>query len=79
MRFQHPESMAWNPSPEVQDCREIAQRRGFKQVIVIGIKPEQGTFSVVSYGETRALCNNASRAASQIHELISNGTIAPEL
>lgn len=71
--------MAWNPSPEVQDCREIARRLGYKQVIVIGIKPEQGTFSVVSYGETKALCDNASTVASQIHEMIANGTLAPEL
>lgn len=71
--------MAWNPSPEVQDCRDIAKRRGYAQVIVIGIKPDDGTFAITSYGETRRLCDAAGKIAGQIHKMIARGIIAPDL
>jgi hypothetical protein len=47
--------MAWNPAPEVADCREIARRWGKEQVIIIGIDGN-GRFQLATYGETQRLC-----------------------
>lgn len=50
--------MAWNPSPEVADCKTIAQRWGKEQIIIIGIDSE-GTMKMATYGETKELCKCA--------------------
>lgn len=49
--------MAWNPSPKVADCREIARKwgNGIEQVIIIGIDGEGQTVTA-TYGRTPALC-----------------------
>lgn len=53
--------MAWNPSPRVADCRDIARKwGGKKQVIVIAFE-SSGAFEMATYGETRALCDEAAR------------------
>ena len=67
--------MAFNPSPEVADCRDIARRRGWKQVIVVGIDPVSGRFGTFSYGETKALCDDAKRMNIKIHTLIQDGLL----
>jgi hypothetical protein len=49
--------MAWNPSPKVADCREIARKwgNGIEQVIIIGIDGEGRTVTA-TYGCTPQLC-----------------------
>lgn len=54
--------MAWNPSPKVADCREIARKWGKKhQVIILALDRDAGTVEMATYGETKALCNDARR------------------
>ena len=54
--------MAWNPSPKVADCREIARKWGHKhQVIILAIDRNKGTLQLATYGETKALCADAKR------------------
>ncbi len=46
-------TMAWNPSPKVADCREIARKWGGKhQVIVLAIDCAAGTLEMATYGHT---------------------------
>lgn len=49
--------MAWNPSPKVADCREIARKwgNGIEQVIIIGIDGDGRTVTA-TYGRTPQLC-----------------------
>ena len=49
--------MAWNPSPKVADCREIARKWGHRQVIVIALSADDEKIEMVTYGETKALCS----------------------
>ncbi|MDE2099459.1 MAG: hypothetical protein KGL39_19565 [Patescibacteria group bacterium] len=55
------------------DCREIARRRGWKQVVTVGIDPASGKFQVASYGETKALCDEAGQIARVIHAMVEAG------
>ena len=52
--------MAWNPSPRVADCREIARKWGcgIEQVIIIAIDGDGRTITA-TYGRTLQLCNCA--------------------
>lgn len=54
--------MAWNPSPKVADCREIARKWSgvqpsdqIEQVIIIAIKGDASTITA-TYGSTPAMC-----------------------
>jgi hypothetical protein len=47
--------MAWNPSPKVADCREIARKWGVEQVIIFGIDKDGG-LAMATYGATMILC-----------------------
>ena len=52
--------MAWNPSPKVADCRDIATKWGGKdQIIVLALDHNSGTLEVVTYGRTKELCSEA--------------------
>ena len=66
--------MAWNPT-QVADCREIARKWGYDQIIVLAINSKTGTFETVSYGETRALCDAARSINDQIHNKVADGDI----
>ena len=50
--------MAFNPSPKVADCREIARKWDCIQTIVIGITAS-GKMSMATYGATKELCAEA--------------------
>ena len=71
--------MAFNPSPEVADCRDVAKRRGYTQVIQLGIIPAKGgigcRYMLASYGETTALCADAKEMLMRIEALIQKGEI----
>jgi len=47
--------MAWNPSPKIADCREIARKWNKEQVIVITLDGE-GRMEMATFGETPRLC-----------------------
>ena len=60
--------MAWNPSPKVADCREIARKWGHKQVIVIALNQDDGKIEMATYGETVALCSDAKRLGDAAYD-----------
>lgn len=62
--------MAWNPSPKVADCREIARKWGMNQLVIVGINTESGTYEIASYGETKSLCADAKRLNERIEKVI---------
>jgi hypothetical protein len=66
--------MAWNPSPEVADCREIARKWGCVQVVVVAVYPA-GQYRTVSYGSTRKQCDAANVTRKEIHDMIDNEVI----
>ena len=66
--------MAWNPSPKVADCREIARKWGKQQVIIIAVDYKTGTLEYASYGETMTLCADAKQLADLAYEAIANRT-----
>ena len=47
--------MAWNPSPKVADCREIARKWGKEQVIILALDGD-GRLGMATYGHTPQLC-----------------------
>ena len=51
--------MAWNPSPKVADCRTIARKWGYPEVIIIALDEITGQVEMATYGETRKLCASA--------------------
>ena len=62
--------MAWNPSPKVADCREIARKWGNQsQVIVISIDDE-GRTVMATYGRTSQLCACAQILGNVAHKAI---------
>lgn len=67
--------MAWNPSPEIADLRELARKWGAQRIIVLSL-PGDGTFSVHSFGETRRLCQSAKQINDAIFKLVESGQIS---
>ena len=69
--------MAWNPSPHVADCREIAKKWGHKQVIIIAMNADKGLIEMATYGETKALCDETLQlgdaAYDAVKEAYANG------
>jgi hypothetical protein len=62
--------MAWNPSPKVADCRDIARKWGVQQVIIIAVNRNNDTAEYASYGETRALCDETKQMADVAYEAL---------
>lgn len=62
--------MAFNPSPKVADCRDIARKWRKEAVIILGVNVTQGTLEYASYGETKDLCSEAKRLADEAHDAI---------
>lgn len=60
--------MAWNPSPKVADCRDIARKWKKHQVIILAVDIHAGTTEYASYGETRKLCDEAKNLADAAFE-----------
>lgn len=71
--------MAWNPSPDVADCRDIARKWKCDQVVVLAVHSKIGQCKVVSYGETRALCAAAKRVNDHLCKEIQQGLIEFEV
>jgi len=64
--------MAWNPSPKVADCREIARKWGHKQVIIIALNAETGQMEMATYGETKALCDQTLQLGDAAYEAVKH-------
>ncbi len=61
--------MAWNPSPKVADCREIAKKWKSRQVVIVSVSESRTglQLEVVTYGETRALCDQAKGIGDAVY------------
>lgn len=65
--------MPYNPdSPKVKAAKEIAEKFGFDQVIVIGIDDSDGIISGVSYGTTKQKCNEAKSKMDAAYDAVRN-------
>ncbi len=62
--------MAWNPSPKVADCRDIARKWNKQQVIIIAVDLKAQTLEYASYGETTSLCADAKRLADAAYKTV---------
>lgn len=64
--------MAFNPSPEVAAARDIAKRFKAKQVIVLMISDngDDEHLQYASYGETKALCDDAKKIADAAFDAV---------
>jgi hypothetical protein len=62
--------MAWNPSPKVADCREIARKWDHDQVIIIALTPYSGKIEMASYGENKALCAMAQHLGDAAYRAV---------
>lgn len=62
--------MAFNPSSKVADCRDIAQKWGKPQIIILAIDPIAGTLEYASYGESKAHCAEARKLADVAYQAI---------
>ena len=63
--------MAWNPSPKVADCRDIARKWGNKpMVIILALDTGKGEISMATYGATKAQCAEAKRFGDAAYEAI---------
>jgi hypothetical protein len=51
--------MAWNPTPEVADCRDIARKWGDQEQVIIIAIDGNGTTKMATYGKTMQLCRVA--------------------
>ena len=63
--------MAWNPSPKVADCREIARKWGNKhQVIVLAIDRDARTLEMATYGATKEQCKAARELGDAAYDAV---------
>ena len=62
--------MAFNPSPKVADCRDIAKKWNKPQIIILAVDPIAGTLEYASYGESKAHCDEAKRLADVAYQAI---------
>lgn len=62
--------MAFNPSPKVADCRDIARKWNKPQIIILAVDPIAGTLEYASYGESKAHCDEAKRLADVAYQAI---------
>ena len=51
--------MAWNPSPKIATCRDVARKYSKEQVIIIMFDRKNNTMECASYGTTKLLCHDA--------------------
>lgn len=63
-------NMAWNPSPKVADCRDIARKWRKQQVIILAIDVNAGTLEYASFGETKSMCDDAKRLADAAYAAV---------
>lgn len=59
--------MAWNPTPEVAVAREAAKALEAVQVVIVAIRAD-GTYLTTSFGQTKALCDDAKALNNVLHK-----------
>ena len=59
--------MAFNPSPEIAAARNFAHRFCKEQVIIVGIDRLLGTLAVYTYGQNKALCDDAKIVGDAVY------------
>jgi hypothetical protein len=69
--------MAWNPSPKIADCRDVARKWDADMVVVLAINTQTARVEVNSYGATRGLCDAAGSVGKKIMQQIQDGTLEP--
>lgn len=73
--------MAYNPSPKVKAAREIGQRFGKDQVIVLMIDSKHRTLEYASWGSNRLMCVKAKVLADEAYDAVrlrqAMGDISP--
>jgi len=62
--------MAWNPSPHVQDCRDIARKWNHQQVVVIALSPASGKIEMATYGASKGLCAWAKKLGDAAYDAV---------
>lgn len=62
--------MSWNPSPKVAEARNIGEK--FKKKMVIVLMIDDNKLEYASYGETKALCNEAKKIADKAYDSVFN-------
>ena len=63
--------MAWNPSPKVADCRDIAEKWGnANEVIILALDVVKGEIQMATYGGTKAQCAEAKRLGDVAYNAI---------
>jgi len=51
--------MAWNPSPKVKFARSFGDQFDKDIVVVLAVNTRTNTLEAVTYGRTKALCDEA--------------------
>lgn len=65
--------MAWNPSPEVQVARDAAKKLGdADQIIIVYLNYKNNTMGSVTYGRTKAMCDDAKKLGDVAYQAIFN-------
>ena len=64
--------MSWKNNPHIMAAREYAQRFGFDEVIMVGIKLKNGTVETASYGRNGILCRQAWNCSDMIVETVKD-------
>ena len=63
--------MSWSPSGKVADCRDIAEKWGDKdQVIIIALDRRLETINMATYGRTKQLCSDAKRLGDAAYKAV---------
>ncbi len=67
--------MVWNPGPEVAAARDIGNKFGWDQVVILGINRVTRKYGVTTYGKTKRLCAETKLIGDQIGDLVGDGII----
>lgn len=62
--------MAWNPDPKIAMAREFGKKVGARQVFILYVTDKQ--MGCVTYGKTRALCDDARHIGDKLYEALSD-------
>jgi hypothetical protein len=49
---------------KIEDAKEISEKSGYRQIIILGIEPNSGRQRVATYGETKGDAINAANVGN---------------
>ena len=66
--------MAFNPAPEIKVARDVAEKYGFDEVIIVGLRNDYGSVSyqAASYGKSKAQCAEAAKICDAFVEALED-------